>query len=321
MSMAVSQEIIARATHEFGRSFHGAQMLKGGNNILWELKQNGTSFCLKIYPNQQMDQRNRMEAEIRFYRFLATTRFPKVPELIGISTDWNATLTRWVGGEKIETPGQSDLDSLLSFVRFLAETNHPSAELPNASHATFNRFDLLAQISNRREMFTLARQVHLNLDQIFCQIIDPEAERFSQHLIKTEKAWPKIPSPSDLGFHNALRQDDGTLVFFDFEYGGWDSPVKLINDLWFHPKNQLDLALSTYRDQQLQFLFGEEIWAEAQAVRRGFALIWMMIVLGEFLPQRWERRKAAGETTAVEVVQAEQLTKAYQIWQPSHNRS
>ena len=33
-------------------------------------------------------------------------------------------------------------------------------------------------------------------------------------------------SPSDFGFHNALRTPAGTMVFLDFEYFGWDDPAK-----------------------------------------------------------------------------------------------
>src|SRR6202040_3710161 len=41
--------------------------------------------------------------------------------------------------------------------------------------------------------------------------------------------------PSDFGFHNSLRRMDGTLAFVDFEYFGWDDPVKLTADILLHP--------------------------------------------------------------------------------------
>ena len=37
-------------------------------------------------------------------------------------------------------------------------------------------------------------------------------------------------SPSDFGFHNAIRRADGRLAFVDFEYFGWDDPAKLVAD-------------------------------------------------------------------------------------------
>ena len=41
--------------------------------------------------------------------------------------------------------------------------------------------------------------------------------------------------PSDFGFHNALRDERGRLTFIDFEYFGWDDPVKLTADILLHP--------------------------------------------------------------------------------------
>ncbi len=41
--------------------------------------------------------------------------------------------------------------------------------------------------------------------------------------------------PSDFGFHNSLRRNDGSLAFVDFEYFGWDDPVKMTADILLHP--------------------------------------------------------------------------------------
>ena len=45
--------------------------------------------------------------------------------------------------------------------------------------------------------------------------------------------------PSDFGFHNSLRRKDGSLAFVDFEYFGWDDPVKLSADILLHPGRTL----------------------------------------------------------------------------------
>ena len=48
--------------------------------------------------------------------------------------------------------------------------------------------------------------------------------------------------PSDFGFHNSLRRKDGSLAFVDFEYFGWDDPVKLSADIMLHPGKPLAAA-------------------------------------------------------------------------------
>ena len=49
-----------------------------------------------------------------------------------------------------------------------------------------------------------------------------------------EQKWRSLV-PSDFGFHNALRDERGRLTFIDFEYFGWDDPVKLTADVMLHP--------------------------------------------------------------------------------------
>ena len=53
-------------------------------------------------------------------------------------------------------------------------------------------------------------------------------------------------SPSDFGFHNALKRPDGRLAFLDLEYFGWDDPAKTIADFLLHPGMELSLPLRTH---------------------------------------------------------------------------
>jgi hypothetical protein len=47
-------------------------------------------------------------------------------------------------------------------------------------------------------------------------------------------------SPSDFGFHNAIRTPQG-IKFFDFEFAGWDDPAKAVADFDLQPKVSLKL--------------------------------------------------------------------------------
>ena len=42
-------------------------------------------------------------------------------------------------------------------------------------------------------------------------------------------------SPSDFGFHNAIKTNSG-IKFFDFEFAGWDDPAKTVCDFFNQPK-------------------------------------------------------------------------------------
>ena len=43
-------------------------------------------------------------------------------------------------------------------------------------------------------------------------------------------------SPSDFGFHNAIRRASGELCFIDFEYAGQDDPAKMACDFLCQPE-------------------------------------------------------------------------------------
>ncbi len=96
--------------------------------------------------------------------------------------------------------------------------------------------------------------------------VDAEAHEFVRSKLRPlwrdvrssiEAAWPtqearqaSLPqterclSPSDFGFHNSLRQENGRLRFLDFEYAGWDDPAKLIVDFVNQPDMLLERKLS-----------------------------------------------------------------------------
>jgi hypothetical protein len=106
-------------------------------------------------------------------------------------------------------------------------------------------------------------------------------------------------SPSDFGFHNALRRSGGGLVFLDFEYFGWDDPAKTVVDFLLHPAMQLTL------EQQQEFL--TQIMCALERVERLsdriklvfplFGMKWCCILLNEFTRGHLQRRVFSGSTS------------------------
>ena len=120
-------------------------------------------------------------------------------------------------------------------------------------------------------------------------------------------------SPSDFGFHNALRMRDGALVFLDLEYFGWDDPVKLLSDLLLHPMMGLSRQQRVHLAHGLDAIFsGDAGWRRrAEALYPLFGLKWCMIMLNEFLPAHIARNRFTEQDSAqIEAVQARQLGAA-----------
>jgi hypothetical protein len=118
--------------------------------------------------------------------------------------------------------------------------------------------------------------------------------------------------PSDFGFHNSLRRPDGTLAFFDFEYFGWDDPVKLTADVLLHPGTPLMLPRRQQFRHAAECLYGRDATFRLRldALYPLFGLRWALIVLNEFLPDRWRRRVMAGAAGSWAVTKQRQLARA-----------
>ncbi len=123
-------------------------------------------------------------------------------------------------------------------------------------------------------------------------------------------------SPSDFGFHNALRQPDSRIFFLDFEYFGWDDPAKMIVDFLLHPAMALSAALKrTFATGILRrFADWPGLRERVESVYPLFGLKWCMIFLNEFLPEAYLRRQFAAIAPADRAaLQFEQLAKARQM--------
>jgi hypothetical protein len=109
-----------------------------------------------------------------------------------------------------------------------------------------------------------------------------------------------------------LRRPDGSLAFLDFEYFGWDDPVKLVADAVWHPGSGLNPREREQFTQGARRIYaGDPDYVNRFARREPyFTLRWALIVLSEFIPERWKRRRAAGQLEDWDTIKARQLAKA-----------
>ncbi|HYW60109.1 MAG TPA: aminoglycoside phosphotransferase family protein, partial [Xanthobacteraceae bacterium] len=113
------------------------------------------------------------------------------------------------------------------------------------------------------------------------------------------------------------RRADGTLAFLDFEYFGWDDPVKLVADVLHHPGTPLaPRHASRFRAAALAVYGGngDSFAARLRALYPLFGLRWVLILLNEFLPDRWRQRVVAGEAEPWAQAKARQLARASELF-------
>ena len=105
------------------------------------------------------------------------------------------------------------------------------------------------------------------------------------------------------------------MAFLDFEYFGWDDPVKLTADFLLHPG--MTLAPAARRSFRLaaerRYANDPGFGARLDALYVLFGLRWVLVLLNEFLPERWEARVKAGVGADWDEAKKRQLARAMEL--------
>lgn len=287
----------------------------GGNSRIYRIIADGKLYALKRYPVIENDNRDRLNTERMALQFFEKHNIDCVPRWIAGHPPF--ALLEWVEGKPVTSSTGRDIEQA---VRFLSTVFHLSAkapgEMPAASEACLSGAEIVRQIERRLERLqAIADQDSMLsdfLENVFLPALWMHAEQaqltypaFGQTLAPAEQRL----IPADFGFHNALRTDDNRLIFIDFEYFGWDDPVKVICDFLLHPAMRLDpTRRAQFRDAMLAA--APTASARFSALYPLFGLRWTLILLNEFLPERWEARALASGDSDWETVKRRQLKKA-----------
>ena len=276
------QEITERVlfTRLLGRSVGEMERVSGGGN----------SRIYKLaggYAGKSYFQPQRLAVEFRAMQFMWEHGIRSIPQ--PIAADERVAVYEFIEGTK-PIPTATDIDSAVDFLNRLRGL---SGNLPNAAEACFSVKEIIANIESR-----------------FSRLAGTEVIREFEPLLDRVRRTPdssaeeRILSPSDFGFHNALRRPDGSLVFLDFEYFGWDDPAKLVCDFLLHPA--MDLPEELKRRFYQRFVTNKNLAKRVETVYPLFGLKWITIMLNEFVPGDLRRRRFAGNPAT----QSAQLAKA-----------
>jgi hypothetical protein len=202
------------------------------------------------------------------------------------------------------------------------ETTHHASRITHHASAP-SQSEARAASSTPADDIALRTELHTFLDRDFTPLLQ-EVARWSESRLNaagisftTELDWAgRTLSPSDFGFHNALRRPDGRVIFLDFEYFGWDDPAKMIADFLLHPAMNLPVDLKRTFASAIFRRFADwpGLRMRVESVYPLFGLKWCMIMLNEFLPDSYLRRQfAAAAPEDRSALQRRQLEKARQM--------
>jgi len=280
----------------------------------------GPSLALKVYYRHPDDPRDRLGTEMGALGFLHRQGVACVPRPLAADPEAGLGLYEFIEGDRPEPPTGPEVDQAVAFLTRLHELGRsPEAlRLPPASEARFSLAAVADNIEDRLRTLEawapalagfLARELSpawaglLGRCQRACALA---GFPFARELGADERTL----SPSDFGFHNALRRD-GQLVFLDFEYFGWDDPAKLVADLLLHPGMDLAADLRVRLAEGILAGFPDQprLRERVRLAYPLFGIKWCLILLNEFLPGPLGRRQFAAPAGSVAERQTLQLEK------------
>lgn len=282
----------------------------GGNSRIYKLPGPRAG---KVY----FDQR-RLETEFAALQFLWQHGVRCVPQPIASDAASKLAVYEFIDGAKLAANDvtDGDMDAAVEFLATLKRlaSAPDAATLPPAAEACFTVQAVIENLRGRLVRLAAVPALEPFLEEGF----RPMLERLAANLpVETElPVEQRTLSPSDFGFHNALRRPDGRLVFLDFEYFGWDDPAKMVSDFLLHPALELPerrkqrFAAGMYR----RFSGNKSLAKRVETVYPLFGLKWCLIMLNEFVPEDLQRRGfASGGSLDRATAQARQLEKAQRM--------
>jgi hypothetical protein len=298
----------------------------GRNSGVYRVRANGRSYALKRYPpRKDPGERDRATIEFGALRFLAASAIDAVPRAVAVDKADGYCLMEWIEGDPVSDPQAVDVTAVAEFLASIHELrgSDDARAQPLAAEACPSGAEIvvqierrLARLSARTEEAALVAFLDDRFRPLLAQITAWSVAGYAAAGLAFERPVGDLAHtlcPADFGFHNALRRaSTGQLVFIDFDYFGWDDPVKLTADFLLHPGMQLPEALK------------QQFAAAARAIYRTdptfdvrlpllyplFALRWATILLNEFLPERWAYRLNAGGEADWQAAKQRQLDRA-----------
>ncbi len=266
---------------------------EGINSEVYKLESKQGNYVYKEYKLGKSSKDERIKAEVDFINHLQSNGIDQIPKLFNYRLDELWSIQSWEEGEKLEKPSLKDWEELYAFILVLQETKKSSSasSLPLAADA---RFDLLQSISLTKEKITdlrrlseqskeleilrnfLEKQIIPSFEQTENKII----QELSKSNIRYIKSDELIISPSDVGFHNVIKNNSNKYIFMDFEYAGWDAPSKLICDLILQPNHiqnnqMIDFTINHFKGK----LISEKMISRIRILANIYRIKWVSIIL------------------------------------------
>jgi hypothetical protein len=320
-----------------GRKITSIQRIESGRNskVYKLLSENSLPYIAKVYYRHGLGERNRLQVEFTSLQFLWKHGVRCIPQPIAKDDDKGYSIYEYIDGAEIEPKEvtETDIDYAAQFLMRLADCKNRegSEKLPMASEACLSIQAMIDVIERRLAKFFSLQNTGPQYNDLYRflngDFVSAFEEIWKWCIVKLDQSGipsaselsfnERTLSPSDFGFHNALRRNTGELVFVDFEYFGWDDPAKMIADFLLHPGMELPSIYKRQFFAEILKHFNQygKMAKRIECLYSLCALNWCLILLNEFIPENFERRTFAGINLSKSDLLTTQLSKSVHMLQ------
>ncbi len=232
---------------------------------------------------------DRMIAEVEFLRYAEKVSPSFVPKLLEVDYEQRCVVLEYIDGSAYVSgvsPSKEDVMQAANFFRQLNTDRSLAIECihQGAAEGFLSISEHLNNVQDRLNLMTVEHIPHqvkhkagLLLKRM-CQEFENLAHQ-TMNLIDAGDLQDVINfndcclSPSDFGFHNAIRSING-VKFIDFEFAGWDDPAKTILDFKLQPR----IPVSPYQSK---------VFADYYIRHGGRVMAGRVLALGPILRTKW----------------------------------
>lgn len=296
-----------------------------GNSKIFKIVTKKQNFAVKLYPDKNLDHRRRQQIEFEALNLLAKESFENIPSIVFKDDELNLSAFSWIEGTEPKKINKDHINEAIKFLKKLKKISlRNNFKNKKASEACLSYIELTRQISHKTDNLLNKNKNEKTLVKFLSERLSPISREFIQ---KGKTIWPKesrtlnlkrvkrILSPSDFGFHNSLVTKDKKLYFIDFDYFGWDDPVKLVADFYWHPGMDLNSSLKKlWLDNTRKIFKNDDIFFNKRihAALPLYGIRWVLIILNIFDDNVASRRLHANKISKTELKEIKkiQLDKA-----------
>lgn len=299
--------------------------LQGGiNNQVYRCGDGRQHWVIKAYEPVQPGQRDRMQAEVEFLRYSAQVAPRFTPALTDIDQERRCVVLEHLEGDAFLEGVSPSEEAVAEAVEFFRQLNSK----PQLARGSINLDAAEGFLSLREHIINVRERLKCMTSDHLAPALRPQADVLLQHLDRelahTEEQTCRLidqgiiadsinadeccVSPSDFGFHNAIKTSNG-IQFIDFEFAGWDDPAKAIVDFNLQPRvpipeSRFPLLESFPTEKRL------EVLRRCKHIAPILRIKWLCIILSVLNPSRLKQILALKSVKESEDLIQNRLLKA-----------